>query len=633
MRLLIVLLLTLVSVSGCAAFRSLFANRTNSRDSERERLLASINTKIEQGDMEGARRLMDQLDPQGRPRPESRPNRNGIEIAAGVEQTAFEPNSAGRAAQTRPPKDTRSEREQIIDELLLIVPPESRDGQRGVYSLMEVSQLRGLLANLRRTQESGQQIMTWPADTETPATSPLPPGRQTTLNGSPQAPEPGLGMLPEQSLGMPFPGSDGPGPPSASLLPQTLADQSFQRGNEDPNRPPTATIQPAGGDAVSGGIRTVSGSTRSPTGGGQLPFIAGGNSRPPRNSNGGRQDDLRPVINPGQAELTNPIRDNPAVLEQRLEIPGEPQAGLQNPGHTPVDASGNSAVLQPPYSTEDQAQPPGMFTQNLTRIQRAGETIKARVWGPPEATVETAPEAAPSPINVAISSLENELDAVTPEEMSVDEFDYQKKAVALRMLHLAENRYEKSIEPIQGIDSRDREFWQQMFWAMTNHFDADGIPEANTRAAETITQLRSAIDHLRDKADLQLSNVTFCHSIVSFGNYERFSRDQFTTGQQVLVYAEIENFASKRLDDSHFQTALSSNIEIYPYAKQDEPAVASIPFEVTRDECRNVRRDYFHSYDFTIPEDLEPGRYTLVLQISDQLSGKYATKRVQFEVQ
>ena len=221
----------------------------------------------------------------------------------------------------------------------------------------------------------------------------------------------------------------------------------------------------------------------------------------------------------------------------------------------------------------------------------------------------------------------------TPEESSVDEFDYQKKAVALRMLHLAENRYEKSIEPIQGIDSRDREFWQQMFWAMTNHFDTEGIPEVNTRAAETITQLRSAIDHLRDKADLQLRNVTFCHSIVSFGNYERFSRDQFTTGQLVLVYAEIENFTSKRLDDSHFQTALRSNIEIYPYAKQDEPAVASIPFEVTRDECRNVRRDYFHTYEFTIPEDLEPGRYTLVLQVSDQLSGKYATKRVQFEVE
>jgi hypothetical protein len=633
MRLLIALLLTLVTLSGCATFRSPFADRTNSRDSERERMLASINTKIEQGDMEGARRLMDQLDPQGRPRPDSRQNRSGIEIAAGVEQTAFQSASQGRAAPTQPPRDTRSERKQIIDELLLIVPPESRDGHRGVYSLMEVSQLRGLLANLRRTQESGQQIMTWPADIAAPATTQLPPGRETTLNDSPQAPEPGLGMLPEQSLGMPFPGSDGQSPPNAALLPQTLADQSFQRGNQNPIRQPAQTIQPAGGDVVPGGVRTVSGSTSSPSGGGQLPFIAGGNSLPLRNPNSGRPDDLRPVINPGQAELTNPIRDNPAVLEQRLEIPGEPQAGLQTPGHTPMDASGNSAVLQPPYPAGDQAQPPGMFTQNLTRIQRAGETIAARVWGQPDTAVESPPAAAPSPISVAISSLENELAVATPEESSVDEFDYQKKAVALRMLHLAENRYEKSIEPIQGIDSRDREFWQQMFWAMTNHFDTEGIPEVNTRAAETITQLRSAIDHLRDKADLQLRNVTFCHSIVSFGNYERFSRDQFTTGQLVLVYAEIENFTSKRLDDSHFQTALRSNIEIYPYAKQDEPAVASIPFEVTRDECRNVRRDYFHTYEFTIPEDLEPGRYTLVLQVSDQLSGKYATKRVQFEVE
>jgi len=339
------------------------------------------------------------------------------------------------------------------------------------------------------------------------------------------------------------------------------------------------------------------------------------------------------VINPGQAELTNPVRDNPAILEQRLELPGEPQAGLQNPGHTPVDAVGNSTLPSNLNPLGSQLQPPGMFTQNLTRIQRAGETLKARVWGPPETAAEPPSEPPPSAVAAAISSLENELAAATPEELSVDEFDYQKKAVALRMLHLAENRYEKSIEPIPGIDSRDREFWQQMFWAMTNHFDTGGIPEANTRAAETITQLRAAIDHLRDKADLQLRNVTFCHSIVSFGDYERFSRDQFTTGQPVLVYAEIENFASKRLDDSHFQTALRSNVEIYRYGRNDEPPMASIPFEVTRDECRNVRRDYFHSYEFTIPEDLEPGRYTLVLQVSDQLSGKYATRRVEFEVQ
>lgn len=630
MRLFLTRCLTLVTcfcVLGCASFQNQFANRGRSSSDERERLLTDINARMSQGDFEGARRLMDQLDPQAQAQAASRQqnSQQGIAIAADVEQTSFQDRPQNRTLPSRPRQPAQAspaqtERQRIINELLSIVPPGDRAIRAEGYTAFDTARLRSMLAEMRRAR-STQAFTTYPQITPGQSAPPLPSGDQSESMARPQAPEPGIPVSQADTLGVGFPG--------LSTQQTASTEPAAPIGDGGP------TIQPAGGIQSTGGVIPASGTTGPlPRDGGSFPIVPGqGNPFPASTP---ANDNLQPMINPGQAGLTNPVispdGDNPAVLMPLIEGLGNP-ATTQNPGHSQLNGAAGASMPLPPYPAADETTQPGMFTGIPTKIQRAGETIAARVWGQPETPPDTARIAPVSAIAAAIQSLENELLTTVPDESSVDEVDYQRKAVALRALYLVQDQYEKAIEPIQGIDSRDREFWQQMFWAMSNHFDTDGIPEPNARAAETIAQLREAVAHLQEKADLRLKNVTFCHSIVSFGNYERFSRDQFTTGQPVLLYAEIENFSSKRLDDSQFQTALRSNVEIYHYGRKEEPPVASIPFDVTQDACRNVRRDYFHSYEFTIPEDLEPGRYTLVLQVSDQLSGKYATRRVQFEVQ
>ena len=173
-----------------------------------------------------------------------------------------------------------------------------------------------------------------------------------------------------------------------------------------------------------------------------------------------------------------------------------------------------------------------------------------------------------------------------------------------------------------------------MIWSVSNYFDDQGMPEASVRSAETIEQLRGAIAQLGQTADLKLRNTTFCHRIVSFGNYERFREDRFTTGQPVLLYSEVENFTSLRSSNDGYRTVLQSVIEIYQASDMQKPA-ATIPLasDTTEDFCRAQRRDYFHSYEFSIPPNLKPGQYTLVLRIVDQQSRKVATSRVNFEVE
>jgi hypothetical protein len=139
------------------------------------------------------------------------------------------------------------------------------------------------------------------------------------------------------------------------------------------------------------------------------------------------------------------------------------------------------------------------------------------------------------------------------------------------------------------------------------------------------------VQRLEESARLELRNVNFCHKIASFGNYERFQRDEFGPNQDVLVYAEVNNFKSEPTPDGQYRTLLRSTIEIYKAGPGGE-LVASIPFDPTPDLCFNHRRDYFHSYVVTIPQNITPGPYLLKLRVSDELSGKIAEYALKFSV-
>ena len=635
-------LLTCLILVGCTGFPTRFSDREIPRDTGRERLISDINARMSQGDIEGARRLMDRLDPQAQTTERERSRQQGIEVAAQVEQTSYQNGQQNRTLPDRSNSQTqgqtgrprpRSARDIIIDQLLSMSPPDSREYQRQFYQQLPMSRLQTTLATMYQARDSGQTYETFPqinpqpaavqpASESTSSPPPLPADLETAAQ--PRAPEPGAGMTIGGIPGMAFPTLSGTGPDSRSVPGQT-----------------GPAIQPAGGNLMPGGVIPASGSTNPVLApGSRLPVIDGRDQNPFPSPPVQPSDNLAPQINQGQSGLRNPNSipgaDGPATIIPQLEQMNETQR--TGPGRAPVDETGSLTMPLPPYPEAEETSQPGMFSQNLAVIQRAGETIKARVWGQEESPVNATPLPPVPPLLAAIESLEKELLAATPEEVALDELDFQRKAVALRALYLARNEYSKAIEPIQKINAEDREFWQQVFWAMSNHFNTDGISDPNARAAETIEQLRSAVAQLHKKADLKLRNVTFCHSIVSFGNYERFNQDLFTTGQPVLLYAEIENFNSQKQVDPESQvvqhhTALSSTITIYRHGRQNAMPVATIPFDVTKDVCRNVRRDYFHSYEFTIPEDLEPGKYTLVLSVSDKLSSKYATRRVHFEVE
>jgi hypothetical protein len=129
---------------------------------------------------------------------------------------------------------------------------------------------------------------------------------------------------------------------------------------------------------------------------------------------------------------------------------------------------------------------------------------------------------------------------------------------------------------------------------------------------------------------LALADLAFCHKISSFGNYLKFPIDEFTPGQEVLLYAELENAKSEATQDEQFHTTIKSTIKIYPEGDVDR-VVEVIELPPTVDVCRKQRRDYFHSYQFTI-RALPAGRYMLTLSLENPLDGNSASGSLPFAI-
>jgi len=230
-----------------------------------------------------------------------------------------------------------------------------------------------------------------------------------------------------------------------------------------------------------------------------------------------------------------------------------------------------------------------------------------------------------------IATAEIEFSQLKPGASETEKLDYVAKQVYLRMLYLMGDQKGRATQAITDLSPADQEFWQQTLWAFHNYFDQQGIPQEADRANQVISQLQSAIASLQNKAQLEIRNVNFCQKITSFGNYDKFDRQEFQPGEPVLIYAEIRNFGTEPTADGQFRTTLKSTIEIHKVGPQGG-LVSQYDFPGTIDNCRNRRQDYFHSYMVNIPERSTLGPHLMKLTIEDQISHKVNTYTMNFNV-
>lgn len=158
---------------------------------------------------------------------------------------------------------------------------------------------------------------------------------------------------------------------------------------------------------------------------------------------------------------------------------------------------------------------------------------------------------------------------------------------------------------------------------------ADDAQNVTTiQPATHLAPASNAAARLDEQAPLGVNNLALCSEVTSFGVYTQFDPPRFAAGDQVLVYAEIENYRSDATDQG-YHTALAAS---YTILDSNGHRVDSQQFPLVNDYCRNPRRDFFVRYFVTLPTKIAPGSYTLELLVEDTKSHKRGRSTVPLEI-
>jgi hypothetical protein len=199
---------------------------------------------------------------------------------------------------------------------------------------------------------------------------------------------------------------------------------------------------------------------------------------------------------------------------------------------------------------------------------------------------------------------------------------------AVRMMYLAAGQRDDALRPMSGVSANEQEFWTSEFYGLSTELDTDRMPDPSRRAAEAAEHLRNAATTLGHSGSLIVRNLTFCTEVNSYGMIKPFAKYDFKPGEQVILYAEVENFASETTEKG-FHTALKSSYEILD---SRGVRVDGQDFAVTEEVCRNARRDFFIRYFVFMPKRIYDGTYSLQLTLEDTLGKKVVQSVIKFNI-
>ena len=305
-----------------------------------------------------------------------------------------------------------------------------------------------------------------------------------------------------------------------------------------------------------------------------------------------------------------PPRSPPAA-----ESPAKPRAEV---GPSPQEAAG--AVGTPPQSrsAERPAEKPSADKSRPgpAAAGRGGEVVAASHETP-------VPQDWRAQLDLTIRTLEAETKEQPKSEAEIAQL------ARLRMLYALAGRRDDAVRPIPATPSAVQDFWSKELFGLSTLLDTERNADGPRRAAETKGILEEALARLGETAPLVVRNLAFCTSVQSYGSNTPFKKYEFSPGQELLLYAEVENFGVESTPKGHHTVAA----EQLPDFRQPRPARGGARVQQHRralPEC--PRRDFFIGYHLRLPKRVYSGKHTLQLTVEDLKSRKVGQSTIEFTV-
>jgi hypothetical protein len=184
---------------------------------------------------------------------------------------------------------------------------------------------------------------------------------------------------------------------------------------------------------------------------------------------------------------------------------------------------------------------------------------------------------------------------------------------------------------IAGHDDALNEYWNYQLQALATLLDetstvatSDALAASARRRQMTqaCQQLQQAHSQLSGLSTLQLAHCAFASEVRGFGQFTPLP-SPFQTGQQALIYCEIENYSVREADmDGQLQLVAKLQGQ-YTIVDATNRVVYQHQYQPVRDMSLRRRRDFYMFFPVTIP-DLPPGQYRLQLSVEDLVGNKVA---------
>jgi len=205
------------------------------------------------------------------------------------------------------------------------------------------------------------------------------------------------------------------------------------------------------------------------------------------------------------------------------------------------------------------------------------------------------------------------------------QLDYQ-------LLEMLQGESVPQLTALSPLTPEDREVVSAMLDGITNFRDSVRA-DNNMLLSRKVRPLLEMADRLRSQAELSIPTVALCKRVIGFGVYDPIEGERFMAGQEtpVIVYCEVENFASQLNDQKLWETKLK--LQVVLYEEQSGMEVwrqKEMPPGV--DLSRNRRHDFFMAEMIHLPASLTIGRYLLKVSVEDLQVNRIAENTVGIQI-
>jgi hypothetical protein len=127
---------------------------------------------------------------------------------------------------------------------------------------------------------------------------------------------------------------------------------------------------------------------------------------------------------------------------------------------------------------------------------------------------------------------------------------------------------------------------------------------------------------------VSIRTACFASRVQAWGVFDRFPADRFASGQEVIVYVELDDLAATTAADGH-TTCIDATLRLVDAAGR---TLTDWNFEPIAETCASRRRDYFARFVVRIPETAAAGRCHVALAVTDTLAGKTVETTLPLEI-